>query len=59
MRIVIYNVLGQRVAELVNENLSAGSHQRLWNAAKFSSGIYLVKMDAKDFSKTVKVTLLK
>ena len=46
VRIVIYNVLGQQVTELVNADLPAGSHQRIWNASRFSSGIYLMRMEA-------------
>jgi hypothetical protein len=59
VRIIIYNILGQQVAELVNANLSAGSHQRVWNAAGVSSGIYLVRMEANNFTQTRKITLLR
>lgn len=59
VRIVIYNVLGQRVAELVNENLAPGNYQRIWNASRFGSGIYFVRMEAPDFVKTQKVTFMK
>lgn len=57
--ITIYNVLGQNVATLINGRLPAGRHEREWNAARFSSGIYFVRMQAGDFVKTTKITLLK
>ncbi len=59
VRIVIYNVLGQQVTELVNENFFPGTYQRIWNASRFGAGIYFVRMEAPDFVRTQKVTLLK
>lgn len=59
VRIVIYNILGQQVAELVNGDLPAGNHERVWDATRFGSGIYLVRMEAAGYSKTIKTTLVK
>lgn len=41
----VYNLLGQRVAALVNGELSAGQHTALWKAS-VASGIYLYKLNA-------------
>lgn len=59
VNIAIYNVLGQRVATIINNVLGAGNHKYVWNAAKLGSGIYFVRMQAGDLVKTTKVTLLK
>jgi hypothetical protein len=40
----VYNLLGQRVATLVNEKQNAGSYQVEWDASGFSSGIYFYRM---------------
>jgi hypothetical protein len=40
----IYNLLGQRVATLVNERKRAGHHQVEWDASGFASGIYLYRL---------------
>ena len=41
----IYNVLGNEVATLVNENLSPGSYQLKWNGEGFSSGVYFYELN--------------
>lgn len=46
VRLEIYDVLGQRVAFLVNETQSAGMKTVDWNASTFASGIYLMRMIA-------------
>lgn len=55
----VYNLLGQKVATLVNGNLAAGYHEVEFNASELSSGIYLYSLRAGDFSKTAKMMLLK
>jgi hypothetical protein len=42
----VYNLLGQRVATLVNERLSAGRHELTWNAQNLPSGVYIMQMQA-------------
>jgi hypothetical protein len=43
----------------VNANMNAGSHSVTWNASKFSAGVYFYTVKSGDFSKTIKMTLLK
>ena len=62
--LAIYNVKGQRVKTLVNDKLKAGSHTVRWqgrnDAGKgVSSGVYLYKLKAGDFSSVQKMLLLK
>ena len=40
----IYNLLGQKVATLVSGKQKAGSYSVEWNAAGFSSGIYICRL---------------
>jgi len=63
VRIEIYNVLGQRVVTLKDAETPAGNHSVLWNGRnslgeKVSAGIYLCRMQAGEFVKTQKMTLL-
>lgn len=54
----IYNLNGQLVKPLIEENLSFGSHDRSFNVAgELSTGIYLVKMtiDGADYFKKIVV----
>lgn len=55
----VYNILGQKVATLVNKELSAGSYQYNFDASKLSSGIYVYSIKANNFSATKKMMLLK
>lgn len=55
----VYNSLGEKVADLVNEVLSAGQHSIDFNAQGLASGIYIVKMIAGNFTDTRKMSLMK
>jgi hypothetical protein len=55
----IFNTLGQEVAQLVNQNLEAGTHTYSFDASRLTSGIYIYSLqtDAGVISK--KMTLIK
>jgi len=62
----IYNILGEKVATLVDENLLAGKYKIEWDASGYPSGIYYCiidshtdKREAVDFNKTMKMVLIK
>lgn len=57
--IVVYNLLGEKVADLVNELLPAGLYRSQWNAENFPSGLYIYKISAGNFIETRKMLLLK
>ncbi len=57
--LVIYNVLGERVKVLVNEKVSQGSYEYVWNTANFESGIYFCRLESGKISKTIKMVLIK
>jgi len=44
----IYNMLGQEVAELLNEEKQPGVYEVNWNASGFASGVYFYKLTAQD-----------
>jgi hypothetical protein len=44
----IFNMLGQEVALLVDGDRLAGYHQELWDATRFSSGMYIYQVIASD-----------
>ncbi|MBC8180739.1 T9SS type A sorting domain-containing protein [candidate division KSB1 bacterium] len=59
----IYNVLGEAICTLVNAQYEQGHHKVVWNGKnKFgndvTSGIYLYKLEAGDFSRTKKMYLI-
>ena len=55
----IYNVLGQEVATLVNNVMSAGFHTVDFNATQLSSGMYIYRIEAGDFVQVKKMLLMK
>ncbi len=59
VKLVVYNVLGQKVAELVNDFKTAGTHTIEWDAASMSSGVYFYSLEADNVVVTKKMTLLK
>ena len=64
MGIMIYNVKGQLVKVLVNGSVSPGIHEITWDGRNqkgmgVSSGIYFVRMVAKNYHATQKIVLLK
>lgn len=57
--ITVIDLLGQDVATLVDRNMEPGSYQTEWDASRFASGVYYVRMDANNFNATRQVTLIK
>jgi len=45
--LVIYDILGRQVAELVKGQYEAGYHSVTWNASSFAGGVYLVRFVAR------------
>jgi hypothetical protein len=64
VKITIVNILGQKVATLVDEPKTAGHYDVVWRGtdsrgARVSSGVYLCIMQADNYSKSIKMSLLK
>jgi len=59
VRLIVYNLLGEEVAQLVNEQQTAGYKQINWDASAAATGIYFYRLQAGDFVQTRKMMLLK
>ncbi len=55
----VYNLLGQRVATLVNGTVPAGTHEVVFDASRLSSGVYFYTLQAGNYLSTKKLVLLK
>jgi len=60
----IYNVRGQRIRTLVNETMTSGTHDVIWDGtddrgASVASGVYYYKMDSGKFTSSKKMVLMK
>ncbi|MCK4653437.1 MAG: T9SS type A sorting domain-containing protein [Candidatus Cloacimonetes bacterium] len=54
-----YNIKGQLVETIVNENRNAGKHTAFWNAENQSSGVYMYRINAGAITGTGKCLLVK
>jgi hypothetical protein len=59
VKLSVYNVLGQEVAVLVDEFVSAGSYSKTFNAKNLTSGLYIYTFEAGSTKISKKMTLLK
>jgi hypothetical protein len=64
VKIRVYNLVGEKVAEVTNKDYTAGNHKIEFNASQLTSGVYLYRIDAVDVSGKIynsvrKMTLLK
>ena len=59
VELIVYDILGRQVAELINTDQQAGYHQAVWNGNNNASGLYFVKMTAGGYISTQKLILVK
>ena len=55
----VYDILGNEVATLVNEDKSAGVYEINFTADNLPSGTYLARLTGAGATKTIKMTLVK
>jgi hypothetical protein len=55
----IFDITGAKVMTLVNGNMSAGSHDVVWDASEVASGVYFYKLTSNDASVTKQAVLVK
>lgn len=59
VKLAVYDVTGREVAQLVNQNLSAGTFNYDFDASGLSSGIYFYRISTGDFTDVKKMMLVK
>jgi flagellar hook assembly protein FlgD len=62
--VMVLNILGQPVRTLVNENLEAGTHRRIWDGRneqglEVVSGVYWLRFDAGSFHDIKRMAFVK
>ena len=55
----VFNIVGQKVATLVNADQPAGNYSAKFDASKLSSGMYLYRIMTNNYVKTMKMSLIK
>jgi glucose/arabinose dehydrogenase len=59
VNIKIYDVLGNEVAQLVNETKQPGNYSIKWDALNFPSSVYIYRMTVNDYTVDKKMVLMK
>ncbi len=59
VKLEVYNLLGEKVATLVDSKQQAGYRSVIWDAKEVSSGLYFYKLTAGDYSETKRMMLVK
>lgn len=59
VQVTVYDVMGRRVAQLVNRRLAPGRHPVHIEAATWPSGVYFVRMQAGSYAKTRRVNVVR
>lgn len=59
VKLDVFDMLGRKVATLVDDKMAPGNHEITFDATNFSSGVYLYRLQTGQFSKTRQFTLIK
>jgi hypothetical protein len=59
VKLEVYDMLGRKVKELVNERKAAGTYTVSFDASELSSGMYIYRLQAGDMVLSKKMTLIK
>ena len=55
----VYNLVGQVIRVMVDENQEPGKYSVVFDASDFSTGVYLYKLEINDFTSVKRMTLIK
>ena len=59
VKLSVYDILGRKVASLIDKSLEAGFYMIDWNAESLASGIYFYRLITDQFTQTKKMSLIK
>ena len=57
--VVIFDILGRKIHTLINEQKSPGNYSLNFNGSNLSSGVYLYKLQTKNFTNVKKLLIIK
>ncbi|MDP8241257.1 MAG: C25 family cysteine peptidase [Candidatus Hatepunaea meridiana] len=59
VKLLVYDIIGRKIAELVDKNQEAGNHQMMFNCKEMAAGVYFYKLEATGYSAVRKMVLMK
>jgi len=57
--LIVYDALGKTIQTLVNTELKEGTYEYTWDASKYNSGVYFIRIISDNFADTKKMLLVK
>ena len=62
--LIVYDLAGREIAQLISDNLPAGYHDIVWNGRDKAgravpTGIYIARLVTPEYTKSIKMVLLK
>jgi len=58
-KIIIYDISGREIEQLINEYLNAGGYELIWTANNLASGVYFYRIETENFTDTKRMLLVK
>jgi hypothetical protein len=59
VNLALYDLLGRKVRDILNDTLTLGEHQYVLDAGKLASGVYIVKLFFENTVRITKIVLIK
>lgn len=59
VKLIIYNILGENIATLLDKELKPGNYSADWDASDYPSGVYYYRLTSGKYSDTKKMILVK
>lgn len=59
VNLIVYDIVGRKVAELLNESKDAGVHVVSYDGSNLASGLYFYRLQAGKYSQVKRMLLLK
>jgi hypothetical protein len=59
VKVDVFNIIGEKVITLIDQNMEAGFHSITFNAENLSSGTYIYRLQTENFTQIKKMLLLK
>lgn len=59
VKLVILNILGQQIKELINDRISAGTYKFSYDSNELPAGVYIYRLQTEDFNDSGKMLLVK